>query len=296
MVLKCISQETLYTRIMLDLLNGEVMECEAIVDTGSVLSIVSVEALKRNAAHLLAKLSRCTIEIHGVTGEEVRVAGLLEVPCKVAGKAILQFVVAGIVEPVLLGIDFMRKHKATWDWLIGDLVYQEGPLLPLDNACRLAEGQEIPPESYSCLRVAVDPCLPAGQIVHVEGSALTQHGLVVTDVISKVTDGSVDVLVENRADHPQWLPAGTAVGSWSALKSSDQLIPVEDEVVNEEDSSPCRRAGKGEVACPPELLAELEASLPHLSREDITGGERVAMMNVFQNYQDVFALKSTELG
>ena len=132
--------------------------------------------------------------------------------------------------------------------------------------------------------------------MHVEGSAITQHGLVVSDVISKVTDGSVEVLMENRADHPQWLPAGTSVGSWSALNSGDQLIPVEDEVVNEEDSSSCLRAGKAEVACPPELLTELEAALPHLSGKDVTGGERVAMMNVFQSYQDVFELKSTELG
>ena len=45
-MLKYVRQETLYTRIVLDLLNGEVMECDAIVDTGSVLSIVSVEAIR----------------------------------------------------------------------------------------------------------------------------------------------------------------------------------------------------------------------------------------------------------
>ena len=77
-------QETLYTRIVLDLLNGEVMECDAIVDTGSVLSIVSVEAIRRSAWYLLTKLSKSTTRITGVTGEEVRVAGLMEVPCRVA--------------------------------------------------------------------------------------------------------------------------------------------------------------------------------------------------------------------
>ena len=63
---------------------------------------------------MLAKLSKSTTRITGVTGKEVRVAGLMEVPCKVAGKAVLhEFVVAEIVEPVLLGIDFTRKHQAT---------------------------------------------------------------------------------------------------------------------------------------------------------------------------------------
>ena len=125
-----------------------------------------------------------------------------------------------------------------------------------------------------------------------ESSGILQPGLVVSDVVSKNTDGSVEILVENRAEHPQWLPAGTPMGKWAALGDADQLIPMEDEVVE----APCLRVKQSEVACPPELLAELEAALPHFSREDISSGERVAMMNVFHEYQDVFTLKSTELG
>ena len=48
---------------MLDLLNGEVMECDAIVDTGSVLSIVSLEAIRRGAPYLLAKLAEVQQEL-----------------------------------------------------------------------------------------------------------------------------------------------------------------------------------------------------------------------------------------
>ena len=94
------------------------------------------------------------------------------------------FVVADIVENVLLGVDFMRQHHATWDWLTGDLVYQGGPIVQPDNVCRLAVGQEIPPDSCSSLRVAIDPNL-SGQVIHVESSVTLQPGLVVGDVISK---------------------------------------------------------------------------------------------------------------
>ena len=56
------------------------------------------------------------VRIHGITGEEVTVLGTLTLPCMVAGKAVEhQLVVADIVEPALLGLDFMRTHRATWD-------------------------------------------------------------------------------------------------------------------------------------------------------------------------------------
>ena len=46
--------ETLYTLIQLDLLNGEMMECQAIVDTGSVMSILSVGTELSNPRRPLA--------------------------------------------------------------------------------------------------------------------------------------------------------------------------------------------------------------------------------------------------
>ena len=87
--------------VIIDLLDGNGMECEAVVDTGSVLSFVGLTAIQRCAPALLSEVSQYDIKITGISGEEVSVTGLLNLPCQVAGKAVMHaFVVADIVENV----------------------------------------------------------------------------------------------------------------------------------------------------------------------------------------------------
>ena len=113
-------RETLLTVIVVDFLNGEVLETEAIVDSGSALSFLSLVAVQKCAPDLLDKVGHYHTRVHGVTGAAVKVVGAIELPCEVAERAVLhEFVIADIVEPVLLGVDFLRRHQATWDWLIG---------------------------------------------------------------------------------------------------------------------------------------------------------------------------------
>ena len=102
-----------------------------------------------------------------------------------------------------------------------------------------------------------------------------------------------------RSENPLQEYFGTEyLNRYAALEKMDEETREEDEKEDNQvlSKAPCLRVEQPDVACPPELLAELEAALPHLSRKDISPGERVAMMNVFQEFQDVFALKSTELG
>ena len=137
-VIQFVRKETLITMVMIDLLDGNVMECEAVIDTGSVLSFLGLTAIQRCAPGLLNEVSQYNTRITGISGEQVSVTGLLKIPCQVAGKAVIHaFVVADIVENVLLGVNFMRPYQATRDWLTGDLVYQGGPIVQPDNVCHV---------------------------------------------------------------------------------------------------------------------------------------------------------------
>ena len=73
-----------------------------------------------------------------------------------------KLVVADVVEPILIGLDFMRSHRATWDWLTGDLVFQEADSDLPENTCRLVREEEVPPRgTTSCFRVEIfgsPPC------------------------------------------------------------------------------------------------------------------------------------------
>jgi hypothetical protein len=124
-IIRLVKKDHWLTVVQVDLLNGEIMESEAVVDSGSVISFLSVQGLKQCAPGILEKVKRYPDKIIGVSGEAVEVVGTLELPCKVAGKNVVhEFVVGTIMEPVLLGYDFMSKHRARWDWTLGALVYQ----------------------------------------------------------------------------------------------------------------------------------------------------------------------------
>ena len=110
MVAHLVWKETIVTNMVLDTLNGEVIETEAVGDTGSALSLLSSKTVPRCAPELLAEVEDYPVRIQGITGKEVLEA--LTLPCLVAGKA----VVADSVEPALLGLDFLKVHQATWDW------------------------------------------------------------------------------------------------------------------------------------------------------------------------------------
>ena len=115
---RLIREETLVTIVKVDLLNGLVMEGEAVVDTGSVLSFLGADEIRAHAPELLKKLCPYPARITGISGEEVEILGSLLLPCIVAGRLQThKFVVADVVEPFLIGLDFMRSHRATWDWL-----------------------------------------------------------------------------------------------------------------------------------------------------------------------------------
>ena len=139
-----VCKETIVTNLVLDILNREVTETEALVDTGSALSFLGSETVRRCAPGLLKEIEEYPIRIHGITGEEVKVLGALTLPCQVAGKAVEhQLVVADIGEPALLGLYFMGGHQATWDTKKGDLVYQKGVDVTQRNLRRLVQAEEL---------------------------------------------------------------------------------------------------------------------------------------------------------
>jgi hypothetical protein len=62
---------------------------------------------------LLEQVKRCPYQVQGAGGEVLPVLGQVELECRVKGWHVLQtFVIAQIAEDVLLGLDFIARHKA----------------------------------------------------------------------------------------------------------------------------------------------------------------------------------------
>ena len=76
-IIRLIKGETLLTVIKVDLLNGFIMEGEAIVDTGSVLSFLSTGIILQKAPSLIRQMKPWPGELIGITGRKLPVMGLL---------------------------------------------------------------------------------------------------------------------------------------------------------------------------------------------------------------------------
>lgn len=128
---------------------GNVIECEAVVDTGSVLAFLSLEEVQSCAPALLKRVRPDSVHVTGISGEDVKVQGVITLYSNMEIWDTL-FIVADRVEPVLLGLDFMRSHLATWDWLSRELVYQKESLTSDKHTCRLTSREELPPSTINC--------------------------------------------------------------------------------------------------------------------------------------------------
>ena len=83
MIVHLVLQKTIVTNVVLDILNGEVIEevTKAVADSGSALSFfLSSETVQRCAPKLLEGIEDYPVRIHGITGEEAKVLRALTLP------------------------------------------------------------------------------------------------------------------------------------------------------------------------------------------------------------------------
>jgi len=82
LVVNLVRRETLLTQVKIDLKNGNMMEGEAVVDTGSVLSFLSASTIRSFAPELLKELNYYPVRITGISGENVDIMGTLLLPLR----------------------------------------------------------------------------------------------------------------------------------------------------------------------------------------------------------------------
>jgi len=74
-MINLISRETLETVIKVELGNGNVLNCEAIVDTGSPLTFLNWKEIEPFAPDLLSRVTPYRGRITGITGDQMKVKG-----------------------------------------------------------------------------------------------------------------------------------------------------------------------------------------------------------------------------
>ena len=214
-------------------------------DTGSQISFLNYGVIGKHAPHWLKMAKPFGYKVRGAGGDSIPTFGVVTLDCNVAGRTLTQdFVIALIVEPILLGLDFIIAHKASWNWGTGTIEFQK-PSEP-ELKCRLVTAVTLYPGTFTSCRVMVDAA-KEGQLLYVDSHGL-EDGLVVQGGVSSVDDGKVLIFAENRTDQVVTLDAGMPCGTAAAITEQDvDPVPTKIRIYTAGRSAVSRRRGKGSI-------------------------------------------------
>jgi hypothetical protein len=272
--------------------DGRLLQVKRPFDTGSQLSFLREGLLRRYLPELLLRVQRCPYRVKGAGGEVLPVLGQIDINCRVEGRPVQQtFVVAQIAENVLLGLDFIARYRANWNWRVHRMDFEEP-----QETIRLVGVENVPSEAMKSMRVQVDD-LKSGQMVYVPAQTLTD-GVEVIASCDLVENGHIHAGVQNSGG----LPAEVDLADIRA-----ETIEPRDWVEYQPEWSTTKEVVCGMVGADPEpdkptepkspdvLPLELEKMIYRIEPPLDTVAER-KLRGVLRDYQDVFVLEGGTLG
>ena len=141
--------------------------------------------------------------MQGAGGEVIPTRGVVNIQCEIAGQLLMQeFVIASIVEPVLLGLDFIRSNRVVWDFDSGGVRFMDGTTPRL--SCQMVTSVLVPnpPQSVQCCMVRVAPEFAEGSLVMVETTKV-REGMEIFPSVGTIVDGCVPFGIINWTDYEE---------------------------------------------------------------------------------------------
>lgn len=181
------------------------------IDSGAERSFVSADLMAAQDLLLAAQ------QLCGVTGHYTELWGLVEVKIGVVGKEeALPVYVAGIEDPCLLGLDYLRKSGAHLDF--GDMGMSiHGEKVPMLEDSKYAEvmaatAVRVPPwsEARVLCRLSREMKQDGGSVEPPLSQPLCK-GLAVGCTLVPPDESEAAMLVANMTDREQLIPQGTVV-------------------------------------------------------------------------------------
>ena len=280
---------------------GEVhgVRVKFLVDSGAAVTLMRNDAWERiNKKHPLTLKAYKTSGLVGVEGSSLTIHGCATVNLHLGNRVIETdiVVVSPLITNAILGVDFLRKHRACIDLPSQHLILtDQGTNLPLllpeqfspaeatVNVC-ISERMEIPPASEVEILAQVDEHRELSGTWLLEEATKKCPPAVVARALVRVTDGRVPVRLVNIRSEPVTLYRGQKIAT---IERVDVDCPNNSSV--QTVSNECFagiQASKGE------LLSKLSACVD----EDLSEDERQKFFNLVCRYADIFAGSTAELG
>ena len=272
------------------------VQVTALVDTGAERSFISYRAFKKLPDSLQALLRETILTVKSANDSPVQLYGYVVLNCNIQGlETVHPFVVADVVEEMIIGYDYIQKYRVSWGWESEKLYFTYA-----NNPARVIA------QAYPTLAIPVEKTVLApreGRNIRCQLlGALPLTGTLLCDTIdgdpqaAVVMDYSgkeIDLCIINRTDQEK------------ILKPSDPIARVE--MVEEVQVQACPQSDVGPVA--QETLAGpgTLSSTPKLNlSEDILGivergvslssSQRKDLEQLLWDFRDTFATPERPFG
>ena len=275
--------------------DAETMEWSGLVDTGAGSSYLSADQFDLLPWKTQQRLEPTNLQVQSATGAPVTVQGILKMTCMIGGRVVTHaFVVAQIIESVILGFDFLANYRAVWDWTTGGLSYQDdqGRLTTEMRGksagdVRLLESVELPPYTERlCLLQLTGSTRGEGNVMlDLDAKENGPMGYF-SSGIAQPRNGQVRVTVRNSTADPAFLTPQDVLGVWKPLAVDTDGIMTLDE-------------NNGKPSNPRETPLAWQAEVDELlSRGDtcLSDQQKTAMGQLVMKYPGLFAAKGAPLG
>ena len=203
-----------------------------VVDSGANRTLVRKDVLNRTHLPMISN------GLSDVTGRRTDLYGPEEVCLSIGGRDYRQtvFICDKLSDPVILGLDFLQKHRCVLDFEKNALCLADGliPLVPghaeKSSEClsrvmrvRVLEPVTVEPGVQRLVRCKVVGSSPASPVL-VDTGPVPRSGLLVGRTIIDPDARAVGVVVANLTQRPWRIRAGRAIGSCEQVDLADHSV------------------------------------------------------------------------
>ena len=212
-----------------------------LVDTGSSVTLIHEAVWNKVKIKVKSSLSPCTVPVMAVNGEQLKVAGEIDLHLQIGthqGKHKV-LVVEQMLQQCLLGTDYLEKQKCLVD--LGErtlTVGKPGNCVPLSfgaqsSTCHVVLGEKVVIPGYHQVRLPVRVTPTDGSaavgIFEPHSEMVETHGVLIVRSISPIQSGQIVVQILNPLPFPATLQAEEAIGCFCCGAQVDvvSLEPVD---------------------------------------------------------------------
>ena len=268
-----------------------------LIDTGASISLIK-ESVFRSLPAQFRILQRSSMRVHSASGDTLRVLGTSHLPVKIGNQNLSHdfVIIEDLKCPVIIGIDFLRKHNATLNLPknVMTLGHEDIPLLGLTGIMsqgRLAQSISVKPGTTSFIYIEPKSSYIDHNICYQISSGDckildNEPGLYLLNTISKVHENNLipAILINSTGKHFH-ISRGNIMAKLTPDSDSDF------EVQEISTASSMQNIDLQKDFDPKFSIDNLKLVNP-----DITHQHRERLTALIREYDDIFAKHSYDIG